>query len=411
MGNKVSSLTGVRSSHFYEPGNAVNEIWLGDFELISHLPFGAPDIDQTGFQKDTHYPMIPWKPFLIPLSGGGGSDGRAVTSKAEFTGKLVKRAMESRSNPPSVPQPAPYALNNPLYQLKGKILPIKGHLPTGLEVDFVCWLVMQALAVLSLLVPIWLAVEMLVRAFESPIVDEESDECGLLSASGKDLGRSDLYSDSGSSSAASSVSIPEDRSTEPARHDRNHFRTGRSTFLSTLTRASIGSIFYLLSILLMRAHDIAMHISPECMSILTAPIMIHSSSEPGYESNAAISQYPSPVPPSTTCPSSLPKYPEDIDKYIPGSWSGPYRYLMTSLCVLAVFAVGCLWSDVILIIADETSKRKAEGERHQTSAGTSLNSDADILRKLLYEEKRLVAKQRTPERLIDSSDAIRTLVS
>ncbi|KAL5339066.1 hypothetical protein BJX70DRAFT_177596 [Aspergillus crustosus] len=66
MGHKVSVVTGVKSENFTQPGNAVNEIWVGDTEIISRLPFAGSDMDQAGWGKDGA-PKIPWHNFIIPL--------------------------------------------------------------------------------------------------------------------------------------------------------------------------------------------------------------------------------------------------------------------------------------------------------------------------------------------------------
>ncbi|KAF3482890.1 uncharacterized protein GIQ15_02214 [Arthroderma uncinatum] len=66
MGNKISAVSGVKSPNFYQPGNAVNEIWVGDLEIISRLPFGDSDMAQAGWPKND-YPKFPWRPFVIPL--------------------------------------------------------------------------------------------------------------------------------------------------------------------------------------------------------------------------------------------------------------------------------------------------------------------------------------------------------
>ncbi|KAJ5586860.1 uncharacterized protein N7459_002625 [Penicillium hispanicum] len=66
MGNKISAVNGVKSDHFYEQGNAINEIWLGDVELISRLPFGDSDLGQAGWPPG-NWPKIPWHQFIIPL--------------------------------------------------------------------------------------------------------------------------------------------------------------------------------------------------------------------------------------------------------------------------------------------------------------------------------------------------------
>ncbi|KAL1970638.1 hypothetical protein VTN77DRAFT_4282 [Rasamsonia byssochlamydoides] len=66
MGHKASVVQGVRSENYYEPGNAINEIWLGDVEIVSRLPFGDSDMAQAGWPEGD-WPKIPWHPFLIPL--------------------------------------------------------------------------------------------------------------------------------------------------------------------------------------------------------------------------------------------------------------------------------------------------------------------------------------------------------
>ncbi|KAJ5964228.1 uncharacterized protein N7479_004104 [Penicillium vulpinum] len=66
MGNKVSAVNGVKSDHFYDQGNAVNEIWVGDVEVISRLPFGDSDLEQAGWPPGG-FPKIPWHHFIIPM--------------------------------------------------------------------------------------------------------------------------------------------------------------------------------------------------------------------------------------------------------------------------------------------------------------------------------------------------------
>ncbi|KAJ5678332.1 uncharacterized protein N7477_003965 [Penicillium maclennaniae] len=66
MGHKVSVVGGVKSDNFYQQGNAINEIWLGDVELISRLPFGDSDLEQAGWPAGS-WPKIPWHQFIIPL--------------------------------------------------------------------------------------------------------------------------------------------------------------------------------------------------------------------------------------------------------------------------------------------------------------------------------------------------------
>jgi hypothetical protein len=66
MGHKFSVIKGVKSGDFYKQGNAINEIWVGDFELISRLPFGDSDIGQAGWPPG-NWPKIPWHQSIIPL--------------------------------------------------------------------------------------------------------------------------------------------------------------------------------------------------------------------------------------------------------------------------------------------------------------------------------------------------------
>lgn len=66
MGQKISAVHGVRSENYYEPGNAVNEVWIGDLEIISRLPFGDSDMAQAAWPAGD-WPKIPWRPFIIPL--------------------------------------------------------------------------------------------------------------------------------------------------------------------------------------------------------------------------------------------------------------------------------------------------------------------------------------------------------
>lgn len=66
MGNKLSAVHGVKSDDFYRQGNAINEIWIGDAELVSRLPFGDSDLGQAGWPSGS-WPKIPWHQFIIPL--------------------------------------------------------------------------------------------------------------------------------------------------------------------------------------------------------------------------------------------------------------------------------------------------------------------------------------------------------
>lgn len=66
MGHNVSTVHGVKSDNFYQQGNAINEIWIGDLELIARLPFGDSDLGQAGWPLK-NWPKIPWHQFIIPL--------------------------------------------------------------------------------------------------------------------------------------------------------------------------------------------------------------------------------------------------------------------------------------------------------------------------------------------------------
>ncbi|KAJ5691122.1 hypothetical protein N7488_011857 [Penicillium malachiteum] len=66
MGHNVSAIAGVKSPNFYEQGNAINEIWVDNVEVISRLPFGDSDLGQAGWPKG-NWPKIPWHQFIIPL--------------------------------------------------------------------------------------------------------------------------------------------------------------------------------------------------------------------------------------------------------------------------------------------------------------------------------------------------------
>ncbi|KKK13632.1 hypothetical protein AOCH_007307 [Aspergillus ochraceoroseus] len=65
MGQKISAVNGVKSDNYFEPGNAINQIWYGDVEMISRLPFGDTDMGQAGWASG--FPKIPWHDFIIPL--------------------------------------------------------------------------------------------------------------------------------------------------------------------------------------------------------------------------------------------------------------------------------------------------------------------------------------------------------
>lgn len=65
MGHKVSVVRGVKSDHFYNQQNGINEIWVGDVEVISRLPFGDSDQEQSSWFPGG-VPKIPWHHFIIP---------------------------------------------------------------------------------------------------------------------------------------------------------------------------------------------------------------------------------------------------------------------------------------------------------------------------------------------------------
>lgn len=79
MGNKISAVHGVKSDHFYEQGNAINEIWVGDIEVISRLPFGDSDLEQAGWPRGG-FPKIPWHQFLIPMHKRDGYTNKSAGS-------------------------------------------------------------------------------------------------------------------------------------------------------------------------------------------------------------------------------------------------------------------------------------------------------------------------------------------
>ncbi|KAK2809391.1 hypothetical protein FQN50_003850 [Emmonsiellopsis sp. PD_5] len=121
MGNKVSAVHGVRSPNFYEPGNAVNEIWVGDLEVVSRLPFGDSDMAQAAWPKND-YPKIPWRPFIIPL-------------RAAFDRVIKSRSLPSITSPESGWMPA-----------------LRDFADTKLSL--ICWVAMQILAFPLLMIPI-----------------------------------------------------------------------------------------------------------------------------------------------------------------------------------------------------------------------------------------------------------------
>ncbi|PYH93905.1 hypothetical protein BO71DRAFT_244496 [Aspergillus ellipticus CBS 707.79] len=98
MGQKVSAIHGVKSEDFYKQGNAINEIWVGDVELISRLPFADSDMAQASWPKG-QFPKIPWHNFIIPLKRGILSMEEAIESTIVESNvpNHVKRALETAS--------------------------------------------------------------------------------------------------------------------------------------------------------------------------------------------------------------------------------------------------------------------------------------------------------------------------
>ncbi|BDD59457.1 hypothetical protein MPDQ_002981 [Monascus purpureus] len=78
MGNKISAINGVRSPNYFKPGNAINEIWLGNLEVVSRLPFGDSDMAQAGWPAG-EWPKIPWHQFIIPLKRRSIEESTSIT--------------------------------------------------------------------------------------------------------------------------------------------------------------------------------------------------------------------------------------------------------------------------------------------------------------------------------------------
>ncbi|WEW58340.1 hypothetical protein PRK78_003808 [Emydomyces testavorans] len=91
MGNKITTVNGVRSPNFFAPGNGVNEVWIGGVEIISRLPFGDSDMAQAGWPKG-EYPKIPWHPFIIPLRATFDKTARSLTVPAPEASQPCWRA-------------------------------------------------------------------------------------------------------------------------------------------------------------------------------------------------------------------------------------------------------------------------------------------------------------------------------
>ncbi|RHZ51084.1 uncharacterized protein CDV56_104273 [Aspergillus thermomutatus] len=98
MGNKVSAIHGVKSDHYFEKGNAINEIWVGNVELISRLPFGDSDLAQAAWPIGG-WPKIPWHNFIIPLKRRALSTIESLTLDDNEHHQMSKRAAPD-SGPP-----------------------------------------------------------------------------------------------------------------------------------------------------------------------------------------------------------------------------------------------------------------------------------------------------------------------
>ncbi|PWY95560.1 hypothetical protein BO94DRAFT_129988 [Aspergillus sclerotioniger CBS 115572] len=81
MGQKLSAIHGVKSEDYDKPGNAINEVWLGNVEVISRLPFADSDMAQAAWPKG-QFPKIPWHNFIIPWKRSASAVERAVESSA-----------------------------------------------------------------------------------------------------------------------------------------------------------------------------------------------------------------------------------------------------------------------------------------------------------------------------------------
>jgi hypothetical protein len=98
MGNKVSAIHGVKSDHYYEKGNGINEIWVGDVELISRLPFGDSDLAQAAWPIGG-WPKIPWHNFIIPLKRRALSAMESLSPSDDEHHQMSKRTAPD-SGPP-----------------------------------------------------------------------------------------------------------------------------------------------------------------------------------------------------------------------------------------------------------------------------------------------------------------------
>lgn len=90
MGHKFSTVHGVKSSDYSQAGNAINEIWYGDVELVSRLPFGDSDMAQASWHPGD-WPKIPWHNFIIPWKRDVLVDSNAYSSPIPGGGSIRGR--------------------------------------------------------------------------------------------------------------------------------------------------------------------------------------------------------------------------------------------------------------------------------------------------------------------------------
>ncbi|KAI5279880.1 hypothetical protein KEM52_004259 [Ascosphaera acerosa] len=92
-------------------------------------------------------------------------------------------------------------------------------------------------------------------------------------------------------------------------------------------------------------------------------------------------------------------------RYVASGWVDSYRALMTSFNVLAVFAVACLWSDVVLLMARARGVRSERGARARARARAE---DEEAEAAARHGRDARAERQQGSEWLVHSSDALRT---
>ncbi|KAL4778956.1 hypothetical protein BJX76DRAFT_342141 [Aspergillus varians] len=95
MGQKISVVNGVKSENYTQPGNAVNEIWVGNTEIISRLPFGDSDMEQAGWPKKG-MPKIPWHNFIIPMKRALSTSAPSTTYNPSFRLGVIPQVPSDR---------------------------------------------------------------------------------------------------------------------------------------------------------------------------------------------------------------------------------------------------------------------------------------------------------------------------